>query len=248
MSFSQAKEWRAARCAALLLVIGVITPPSGAIAGMVGLSPLRVYFDGDQQSGVVRIQNTGDDTIAMQVESRQWLQGPDGADVYEDTQDVLAVPPIFSLEPGETQLVRVGLMTEQPANSESTYRLFFTELPPPRDEVGGGQLRMRLRISMPVFVAPVTTADPELEFVSIAAEDGGVRATFRNPGNTHVRIDELKALDGNGRETQRRQRAAYLLPGTTRDFFFDSADDESITRLIAVTDTAGTREYEVAAP
>ena len=248
MSFSQATERRAALCAALLLVIGLITPQAGANAGMVGLSPLRVHFDGDQQSGVVRIQNTGDDTIAMQVQSRQWLQGPDGADVYEDTQDVLAVPPIFSLEPGETQLVRVGLMTEQPASSESTYRLFFTELPPPRDEAGGGQLRMRLRISMPVFVAPLADLNPDLQFVSATAEDGGVRATFRNPGNTHVRIEELTALDGNGQETQRRQQAAYLLPGTTRDFFFDSVDDESITRLIAVTDTAGTREYEVATP
>ena len=63
MSFSQATEWRAALCAALLLMIGVFTPQSGAIAGMVSLSPLRVYFDGDRQSGVVRIKNTGDDTI-----------------------------------------------------------------------------------------------------------------------------------------------------------------------------------------
>lgn len=244
----KANQWRAALGAALLLLSGIALPGAFATAGMVGVSPLRVHFDGDERSGVVRIQNTGEDTIAMQVETRQWLQTADGTDEYEATTSVLAVPPLFSLEPGETQLVRVGMLTEQPAQAESTYRLFFTEIPPPRDEAGGGQLRMRLRISMPLFVAPVSEPKPELELVGATREKGGLRATFHNPGNTHVRIEELTALSSNGQELQRREQAIYLLPGTTRNILFDSTDDESISRLIAVTDTAGTREYEVVSP
>lgn len=244
----QAIDRRAALCAALLLLAVLSFVRSDAHAGMVGVSPLRVYFDADEQSAVVRIQNTGDDKIAMQVEALQWLQAEDGSDQYERTQDVLAVPPIFSLESGEIQLVRVGMLAAQPADTEATYRLLFSEIPPPIDNAGGGILRMRIRISMPVFVAPTTVANPALQLVSSAVEDKGLRATFYNIGNTHVRVDELTAVGNDGQAIQRREQAFYVLPGAKRDLFFDSAGGESIVRLIAVTDTAGTREYEVVTP
>lgn len=230
------------------MVVGLTIPCERALAGMVSLSPLRVHFDASQQSGVVQVQNIGEHAISMQVEAREWSQSEDGTDQYESTSDVLAVPPIFSIEPGETQLVRVGMLADQSTEKELTYRLFLTELPQPLDDSRRRQLRMRLRISMPVFTAPAVVSNPTLELVGAAVEEQGLRATFRNTGNTHVRVEELTAVRGDGQEAERQEKAVYLLAGTQRDFLFDSASGESISRLIAVTDTVGTREYEVVTP
>ena len=109
---------------------------------------------------------------------------------------------------------------------------------------------MRLIVSLPIFTAPAAVpADSDLEIVETSIEDGTLRARFRNPGNTHIRVQEISAVDATGNEAQRMEAAAYLLPGATHDFFFDADEQQNkIERLVAITDTVGTVEYEVVTP
>lgn len=240
------KNGKAALCAAFLLLAGA----GNSMAGMVGVSPIRVDFDAGQKSGVIRVFNTGDDEISMQVDARDWAQAADGTDEYESTGDVIAVPPIFTIAPGETQIVRVGLVGGQSPDRELAHRLFLTELPRPKADLLGGQLRMRLIVSLPIFTAPAAApADSGLEMVETSVDNGRLRARFRNPGNSHIRVQEVMAVNTDGDHAQRTEAAVYLLPGSTRDFFFRSDEGQSsITRLVAVTDTVGTVEYEVVTP
>jgi fimbrial chaperone protein len=231
------QKWKAALCAAFLLLAASVQ----AAAGMVGVSPLRVDFDAASKSGVVRVFNTGEDEISMQVDAR------DGSYEYEATSDVIAVPPIFTIAPGETQIIRVGLVGGQSPDRELTHRLFLTELPKPQTDYLGGQLRMRLIVSMPIFTAPAAV-EPEsgLEMIETSIADGRLRARFRNPGNTHVRVQEIQAMAATGNDTQVTEAAVYVLPGSTHDFYFRQSEGQpTISRLVAVTDTAGTVEYEV---
>lgn len=217
---------------------------------MIGVSPLRVDFDEAQKSGVIRVFNTGDSDMSMQVDARDWRQADDGSDEYESTSDVIAVPPIFSIAPGETQIIRVGLVGGQRPDREQAHRLFLTELPSPTFDPLGGQLRMRLIVSLPIFTAPAALpAESDLEIVETSVEGNRLRARFRNPGNTHIRVQEVAAVTASGDKSQRTPSAVYLLPGATRDFYFDAgAGDKTISRLVAVTDTVGTVEYEVVTP
>ena len=237
------QKWKAALCAAFLL----LATSALAEAGMVGVSPLRVDFDAASKSGVVRVFNTGEDEISMQVDARDWAQAEDGTYEYESTSDVIAVPPIFTIAPGETQIIRVGLVGGQSPDRELTHRLFLTELPKPQTDSLGGQLRMRLIVSMPIFTAPAAV-EPEsgLEMIETSIDDGRLRARFRNPGNTHVRVQEIQAMAATGNDTQVTEAAVYVLPGSTHDFYFRQSEGQpTISRLVAVTDTAGTVEYEV---
>jgi len=237
---------KAALCAAFLLFVFV----AEASAGMIGVSPLRVDFDALQKSGVIRVFNTGDTDMSMQVDARGWVQAEDGSDEYESTSDVIAVPPIFSIAPGESQIIRVGLVGGQRPDQELAHRLFLTELPRPTFDPLGGQLRMRLIVSLPIFTAPAAVpADSDLEIVETAIEGGRLRARFHNPGNTHIRVQEVTAVTVSGDGAQRMDSAAYLLPGATRDYYFDAGTGaNTISRLVAITDTVGTVEYEVVTP
>jgi fimbrial chaperone protein len=230
-----------ALCAVTLFLAGV----SVASAGMIGLSPLRVDFDSEKKSGLVRVFNTGDTDISMQVDIRDWSQSDTGEDQFEPATDVVAMPPIFSLAPGEMQLIRLGLVGDTPTDRESTYRLFFTELPPAPTN---GGLRMRLIVSMPVFSLPaVDLPAKNLEFVEMNFDDEEVRVRFHNPGERHIRVENIATFAADGRETGRIERPRYILPGANHDFVFDSETASELSRL-AVTNTAGTVEYDVAIP
>lgn len=230
---------KAALCAAFLLLTG------DALAGMIGLSPLRVDFDAETNSAVVQVQNVGEDTMSMQVEARDWQQAPDGKDQYDSTDDVIALPPIFTIEPGETQIVRLGLLSGPSPDRELHHRLFFTELPAPLTDTTSSQLRMRLIVSIPIFTAPAAVESTTgLELVETVVEEGRLRARFHNPGNTHIRVGSVAAMSASGQELSRRDTAVYLLPGATHDFWFE-VWDTAIAQLVAETDTLGTSVHEV---
>jgi fimbrial chaperone protein len=235
---------KAALCAAFLCFFLA----RAAAAGVVGISPLRLDLGMEQRAGVMQIMNTGAAPISMQVEAMEWQQSEDGQDHYQVTGDVIAVPAIFTIEPGETQMIRVGLVTAGTPDRERAYRLFYTELLPPLDENQVVGLRMRMRISIPVFASAPMAGIPELEYLGGVMEEDGFRATFRNNGNTHIRVQELAAMTSYGSEAYRYTAATYLLPGTRRDFLIDVSPDNEIARLVAITDTAGTQEYEVFTP
>ncbi len=220
------------------------------MAGSIGIAPLRVDFDTNERNSVVRIVNTGTETMTMQVEALDWSQAEDGRDQYEATAEVIAVPPIFSVAPGETQLVRVGLLSDPLPEQERSYRLLFTELPPPLVERAVTGLQIRLRVSIPAFSQAIVVDDPELELIEHEiVEDGRLRVKLRNPGNTHIRVSELTAFGLSlGQDVDQEFRltsAKYVLSGSSMDFYFDIPPDYSMTRLRAETDRAGVREFDV---
>ena len=156
----------------------------------------------------------------------------------------------MSAHAGGSEFIRVGLVGMQRPDRELAHRLFLTELPQPAVGPTGGKLRMRLIVSLPIFTAPAAAPmDADLEMIDTSIDDGKLRARFRNPGNTHIRVQHVTAVNQEGEETQRTESAVYLLPGATRDFWFDAGvEEKTISRLVAVTDAVGTVEYEVVTP
>ena len=92
---------------------------------------------------------------------RAWSQDG-GADELVETQELLAVPPLVTIPPGERQIVRIGHLATPSPDLEKSFRVIVTELPPNAGGGSGSALSMRLRLSIPVFVAPgYGTAAPD---------------------------------------------------------------------------------------
>ncbi len=164
------------------------------------------------------------------------------------TDELIAVPPIFRLPPGETQLVRVGFMGTPAPDRETTYRLFFTELAPtPATSAEKAQVSMRLRISIPVFVAPTIVGRPRVEYVDVQRADGAFKVALRNPGNMHVQVQRLTAMAGLSDDRNFGRASGYLLPGVTRQFSIDVPDDVPVRLIRAETDIAGVADHDMAA-
>jgi fimbrial chaperone protein len=163
-----------------------------------------------------------------------WTQR-EGSDVYAATREILATPPIFTVAPGASQLVRIGLRRDADAGRELAYRVFLQELPPPAKADFKG-LRVALRMGIPVFVLPPTAVAPLLQWRAEAAQ-GGVSLSLKNEGNAHVQLTDLRLVLPAGGELAREQMSTYVLPGQSRGWRFNrSAPAGASLRLSARTD------------
>ncbi len=237
-----------ARLRALFSTLAFMMVSDPALAGSLSISPLRVSFTGPNQGSVVEVTNAGDQHLSMQVEVAEWIQSERGVDEYHPTHLIVAVPPIFTVPPGKTQLIRVGKLDQLPGDFERAYRLFITELASPGDHETRAALKFRMRISLPVFDAPLLPSEPRLILLETEFQHGMLRVSFLNPGNSHVQVKRLVADRGTGFDDDTATSMGYLLPGVRRDFYIDLKDEASVRRIKAETDVAGILEYVVVSP
>lgn len=190
--------------------------PTRIHSASVDVNPVRIDLQGQGQPAELRLTNRGNVELAVQVDVMKWDQGIDGQDQLTQTDELLAVPPIFTVPPGDQQIVRIGFLGQPSAEFEQTYRLFVTELAPPQVEDNtGSELAFRMRFSIPAFVAPVTfAARPELELVGVAADEDSTVLTVENRGTGHARVARIEIFDRQGWQPLPESiTIRYLLPG-----------------------------------
>jgi fimbrial chaperone protein len=184
------------------------------------VSPLKLELGGTVKSGVFSVRNLGSVEKNFAINVRQWTQDADGKDVEADTSDLIFFPATLKVPAGDYAVVRVGARNPI-AETERAYRLYVSELPLAADEAEpkGTIMRVVFRFGLPVFIQP-RQKDSRLQ-IELREEDGGIAARVSNPGNVHVRADEVRfrGLDAQGNERFSRTLAErYLLAGATRSY------------------------------
>jgi fimbrial chaperone protein len=211
----------ARRGLALPFFVLMLLLSSQALASGFSVSPTRVALSAQENVVALRVRNTGARETSVQVELMEWRQ-ENGQDHYTPSREVLATPPIFTLAPGESQVLRVGLRRPPARDTELSYRLFLQELPPPMPE-GFQGLRMALRMSLPVFVAPAAgQATPALDWSAQRDGSGGLVISAANDGSGHGQVTQLRLQLPDGRTLQPAGNR-YVLPGAEREWPLASA-------------------------
>jgi fimbrial chaperone protein len=185
------------------------------LAASFSVSPMRVALSAAKPVAALEVHNAGSEATVVQLELVGWTQA-DNADVYAATSDLLATPPILTVPPGGSRVVRVGLRRAPDKDRELSYRLYIQEVPPPLTADFQG-MRMMLRVGVPVFVAAAAKPKPQLQWSGVAVPDGGIKLTLTNSGTEHVKITdfELSSADG-GHSSGVQQSSNYVLPGQSR--------------------------------
>ncbi len=197
-----------------LLLASLVT--SHAFAGSFGVSPIRVDFDRSTRTAVVEVSNDDERKLSFQVKLVEWTQDAAGQDQYSDSQDLIFFPPLFTVNPNEKRILRIGSKPAgAPGPREKTYRLFIEELPPPADPAAGAQLRIALRFALPIFVAPVTP-QKKLVVESLVPKAGKAVLRLRNDGNQSVKLETVRLRRGT--DMVGESQGWYVLAGATREF------------------------------
>lgn len=204
----------------LLLLFTLFLPTPVAAAGW-RVIPILLDFDQKTRSGVITLYNEGESKISLQIKSMTWSQDSDGKDQYQDDAELIFFPRLLTIEPGKSQVLRVGLQI--PATAvEKTYRLFIEEIPEARKADQGATIAIALRFGIPIYAAPLKS-EPRGEFTTAKLEKGKVATVIKNTGNVHFRIQSLQLVgkDADGGEVLRQKLDGwYLLSGVSRPYVF----------------------------
>jgi fimbrial chaperone protein len=202
-----------------------------AIAGSFRVDPVNIVLPHGRASAELRLTNVDASPVAVRVTALRWTQRG-GDDVHEATSDIIASPPIFSVEPGGTQLVRFGLRRRIPG---AAYRIHVEEIP---QAVGEGTgIRVALKIDLPLYIGAERSTPAHLVWTLERGADGALIAQARNEGGTHAQVSRVEALDAAGRSVGRSGQRGAVLPDSMRSWRLGRPSENAAT--IVVTTPTG---------
>lgn len=111
--------------ASLGLALQFLSPSQAA---SLRVAPVVLDLRAPTAASTIRIWNDARRPINVQIRVFRWVQR-NGEDAYEQTNDVVASPPITTLRPGGENLVRIVRTSKRPVDGEESYRLVVDELP-----------------------------------------------------------------------------------------------------------------------
>ena len=222
----------------LLLILAL--SPLAAWASDVTLMPVNVRLDRTNDRATVQVVNNGTEPVMMQADAISWTR-VNGVDQDGPTADLIVNPPVFTVQPGQTQVLRLGLRRNQELQQEGTYRIVLREVPIPRAADAtqvAGSVRVLVTMRVPVFVAPAQVRRSEQWKVSRAA-NGDLLAEVSNHGNVHLKIAELR-LQGEGGEAlaalTQKGSTSVIFPGEQRVFRLPGNTAVAAARVQVQTD------------
>ena len=188
------------------------TAAAPACASTFDISPIRANLGAAHRTEALSIVNAQDSAVVVQVHIVAWAQ-KDGEEQYEDTHEVLVTPPVLQIGPNAQQIVRVALRREPDASVELAYRVFFEEVPQAAPPNFTG-LRVALRLSIPIFVAPLQgEATAQLQWASHRLPDGRIELSATNRGARHMQVTDFAASAGLAAPLH-AEPSKYILPGS----------------------------------
>ena len=191
-------------------LICVASTPLGAAS--LQASPTTFEMPAGKSADTLTLHNSGTAKINAQVRVFRWSQA-DGDDKSEPTMDVVASPPMISIEPGQDQVVRLVRTSKRPVSGEETYRIVADELPDTAN-VKNGLINFTFKYSIPMFFMAERGGRSRLTW---ALEKQGDKAFIvaRNDGNRRARIAGMKLGTQGGKEIVVGQGLnGYVLAGS----------------------------------
>lgn len=208
----------------ILSVLLLLAPPAMAVG--VSVSPVLLTLSTKHTSTAVTVTNDTGEEKVFQADPVAWRHQGD-EDVYEPTTRIVASPPLFRLMPGARQVVRVGVPdTARVSDSaEGTYRLFLQEIPaaPKGNTEGGSQLKMLLRLGLPVFRSPAAPQPESMSWQARRNVDGRIQLEMRNTGNVHVRLSDLQLILAGMSVPLKVDGFTYVFAGESRRWLLEPA-------------------------
>lgn len=184
-----------------------------ARASSLQISPVLVDLSGPASAEKVTLRNLGGKPINAQIRVFKWTQSG-GKDVLEPTRDVVASPPMASIDANGEQIVRIVRVDKSPISTEVSYRLLVDQIPD-QSKASHSAVNFMMRYSVPVFFSPVRQRSPELTW-RLEQRKGVAVLIATNSGSRRVRIAELGLSSQSGTTVaSRKGLVGYVLGRST---------------------------------
>ena len=198
----------AAACGAIAIVWAAWSAPVSA--GTLQVNPVLVEIDAARRTATVTVRNQEAAPVTIRAYPLAWSQD-EGEDAYAESSALIVSPPIFTIPPGGTQLVRVGLRA--PSGTPAAYRLIIEEVP---EASPGDGIRVALRLNLPLYASLPPGDAAALSWSAEPTSGGGWLISARNGGEGYVRLNREMAREATGIAFEDTVNFGTVLPGASR--------------------------------
>jgi fimbrial chaperone protein len=193
-----------------------------AAANAVVIAPVVVEISPTRRVASLTVSNSDDSPISFQVQVLSWRQVA-GVDQYEESNQLIVVPPIAEIAAGGSQIFRVTTRLP-PAPQEAAFRLILedvTQLAAPAGAADAMQVVLRVNHNLPVFFAAALAprAEPSITACAVVPQPGRGCVRVENAGNQHLVVKSLALTRSAWR--QQLPLSARVLAGSWKQWEFD---------------------------
>jgi len=189
-------------------------------AAAIQVTPTRINLANDAPIATLNLSNKASTSTMLQIQTTHWSQ-TDGQDVYVTSNDLIVSPPIMTIDPGKSQLIRIALRKNGvPHSEEETFRIFVQEIPKyhPANTPG---VEFALRFGIPVFISPTVSVTHTLQWKTKRLSDNNLQLSVINLSNTHIQVTHLNIINPDTHKTLASQDVfVYLLPHQSKKWAF----------------------------
>lgn len=179
-------------------------------------SPVLIEMTAKAPSAVITIRNTGPNPIHVQSRVMRWSQA-DGQESLEETEEVIASPPMTTLNPGSNYAVRIVRAAKEPVTAEEAYRVFVEQLPD-TDSQRSGTVALVVRHAIPVFLGTGEGGQPKVSW-QLGTHNGKLALRATNHGTRRLRLANVSVKLADGRKVAFGSGLlGYVLAGSTMEW------------------------------
>ena len=206
-----------------LLAVAASALVFGTASAQLHIQPVVVAFGATQRiaSVTVSLDPHATEPMLLQADVLSWSQGLGGESVSVDTDDLLVVPPMAELKPGDTQVFRIALRGGRQRSEEVAYRLILEDVAVPAAEAAdtpGMGVSFRMRHDLPVLLAPVGQVVNQFRWKSCPSAAAQACVRVVNAGNQRVSLRSLTLVGDGWEQTLPFEIAQTVLAGTEREW------------------------------
>ncbi len=197
----------------LAAILVLLFTSLAAEAQALSVLPVNIFLQPGQAATTLTVTNQGTSKTAVQIRAYAWNQH-DGDDQLTPSEEVVISPPIASIAPGASQVVRI-IVHPSPSNGdrEATYRILVDQIPPPAE---AGVVHVVLRLSIPIFSGPMKRAVPSVKF-HLEMNAGQMFLVGSNNGSRHDVVRDIELSTSDGRKLKPVPGSSpYILAGASR--------------------------------
>lgn len=217
MTMRNRKSLRLTAAAKIVAAVPLFIAAYAACAQGLSVLPVNVFLPAGQKAASLTLTNDGDKPTSMQVRAYDWSQKNE-EDQLIDSNLIVVSPPLFTIPPKGTQVVRL-ILRRLPASGEATYRIVLDQIPGPKEP---GEVQMVLRLSIPIFAAPEVKVVPQEQF-HLERDGDQLFLVGVNTGKSHDTLHDIVVSAADGRQFKLKTKVSpYLLAGATRRWELDT--------------------------
>jgi len=174
------------------------------------VNPVVLEVPAGGHNAAFTIRNSETTPISIQVKLLRWTQ-TDGEDVYDNTDDLIASPPIVTVPAAGAQLVRVG---PRWGTLSGAYRVIVEEILPPAGRQS--QVRIALRLNLPLYVMAAQGTKGPLRWSGWREASGDIVLQADNLGTLYQSVVGIDAVDSARKDVPLATHFAAVLPGGSK--------------------------------